>query len=77
MVKEYGRCVAVCEATANLWLKTYQVFEKYNIGVKLANPLKTRAIAEAKIKTDTVDARTLAHLLRSDLVAECHSPRRD
>jgi transposase len=49
--------VAVCEATANLWLKTYQAFEKYNIGVKLANPLKTKAIAEAKIKTDTTDAR--------------------
>ena len=59
--------VAVCESTANLWLKTYQAFEKYNIGVKLANPLKTKAIAKAKIKTDTLDARTLAHLLRSDL----------
>ena len=47
MVKKYGNCVAVCESTANLWLKTYQAFEKYNIGVKLANPLKTKAIAEA------------------------------
>jgi transposase len=63
MVKKYGECVAVCESTANLWLKAYQAFEKYNIGVKLANPLKTKAIAEAKIKTDTLDARTLAHLL--------------
>jgi transposase len=71
-----AKCVAVCESTANLWLKTYQAFEKYNIGVKLANPLKTKAIAEAKIKTDTLDARTLAHLLRSDLVAECYiAPR--
>ena len=59
--------MAVCESTANLWLKTYQAFEKYSIGVKLTNPLKTKAIAEAKIKTDTLDARTLAHLLRSDL----------
>jgi transposase len=76
IVKKYGKCVAVCESTANLWLKTYQAFEKYNIGVKLANPLKTKAIAEAKIKTDTLDARTLAHLLRSDLVAECYiAPR--
>jgi len=39
--------------------------------------LKTRAIAEAKIKTDTVDARTLAHLLRSDLVAECYIASRE
>ena len=77
MVKKYGRCVAVCEATANLWLKTYQAFEKYNIGVKLANPLKTKAIAEAKIKTDTIDARILAHLLRSDLVAECYIASRE
>lgn len=63
---------AVCESTGNLWLKTYQAFEKYNIDVKLANPLKTKAIAEARIKTDKLDARTLAHLLRSDLVAECY-----
>ena len=67
MVKKYGECVAVCESTVNLWLKTYQAFEKYSIGVKIANPLKTKAIAEAKIKTDTLDARTLAHLLRSIL----------
>jgi transposase len=72
IVKKYGKCIAVCESTANLWLKTYQAFEKYDIGVKLANPLKTKAIAEAKIKRDTIDARTLAHLLRSDLVAECY-----
>ena len=63
---------AVCESTGNLWLKTYQAFEKYNIDVKLANPLKTKAIAEARIKTDKLDAKTLAHLLRSDLVAECY-----
>jgi transposase len=76
IVKKYGKCIAVCESTANLW-KTYQAFEKYNIGVKLANPLKTKAIAEAKIKTDTIDARTLAHLLRSDLVAECYIASRE
>jgi transposase len=37
--------------------------------------LKTKAIAEARIKTDTLDARTLAHLLRSDLVAEIREDR--
>jgi hypothetical protein len=69
--------MAVCGSTANLWLKTYHAFEKYNIGVKLANPLKTKVIAEAKIKTDTLDARTVVHLLRSDLVAECYIAPRD
>ena len=65
MVKKYGRCLAVCEATANLWLKTYQAFEKYNIGVTRANPLKTNGIAEAKIKTDLL---MLEHTCRSSQI---------
>jgi transposase len=72
MVKKYGKCIAVCESTANLWLKTYQAFEKYNTAVKPANPLTTKAIAEARIKTDKLDARTLAHLLRSNLLDKCY-----
>ena len=36
--------------------------------VHLAHPLRTRAIAAARVKTDAVDARTLAHLLRTDLL---------
>jgi transposase len=55
-----------------MWLKTYEAFEKYGIDVKLANPLKTKAIAEARIKTDKLDARTLAHLLRSNLITESY-----
>ena len=49
-----------------------EAFEKHGINVKLANPMKTKAIAEARIKTDKLDARTLAHLLRSNLIAESY-----
>jgi transposase len=42
--------------------------------VVLAHPYKTRLIAEAQIKTDKVDARALAMLLRGDLVAQSHAP---
>lgn len=72
--KKYSnrKCRAVCESTANMWLKTYEAFEKNGIDVKLANPMKTKAIAEARIKTDKLDARTLAHLLRSNLIAESY-----
>jgi len=46
--------------------------------VKLAHPLKTRAIAETKIKTDkinaekqiTINAETIAHALRIYLLPE-------
>jgi len=44
--------------------------------VKLSNPLRTKAIAEARIKTDRIDAKTLAYLLRGDLVAESYVPTR-
>ena len=43
----------------------------------LANPLKTKAIASARIKSDKVDARILAHLLRTDLIPECYVPPKD
>ena len=36
----------------------------------VSNPRKTRAIAEAKAKTDKVDARILAQLLAADFLAE-------
>ncbi len=40
--------------------------------IVLANPFKTRIIAEAQIKTDKVDARILADLLRGKLVPSVH-----
>ena len=67
----------VMESTGSVWSTLYNHLDERRIPVKLANPLKTRAIASARIKTDKVDARILAHLLRSDLVAECYVPPRE
>jgi len=61
----------VMESTGSVWSTLYNNLDERHIPVTLANPLKTRAIASARIKTDKVDARILAHLLRGDLVAEC------
>jgi transposase len=38
--------------------------------VIVSNPHKTRAIAEAKVKTDKVDAQILAQLLAADFLPE-------
>lgn len=65
-------CRAVVESTGNLWLRIYERLEDHGIPVKLANPYKTSAIAEARIKTDKLSARILADLLRADLIAECY-----
>lgn len=64
----------VMESTGNLWLNIYDSLDQRKIKVVLANPLKTKAIASAKVKTDKLDARILAHLLRADLIAESYVP---
>jgi len=65
---------AVVESTGNLWIQIYDILEKYGIEVFLSNPWKTRLIAEAKIKTDKVDAKILARLLRADMLFTCYVP---
>ena len=64
----------VMESTGSVWTNLYNHLDEKHIPVTLANPLKTKAIASAKIKSDKVDARILAHLLRSNLVAESYVP---
>jgi len=65
---------AVVESTGNLWIQIHDILEKYGIDVSLSNPYKTRLIAEAKIKTDKVDAKMLARLLRADMLFTCYVP---
>jgi len=76
-IKPYGEAKAVLESTGNFWLKSYEALEKADIRVSLSNPLKTRAIAQARIKTDKIDAKLLAHLLRANLVAESYVPDKE
>jgi transposase len=65
---------AVVESTGNLWIQVYDRLEEHGFDVSLSNPYKTRLIAEAKVKTDKVDARTLARLLRADMLHTCYVP---
>jgi transposase len=66
----------VIESTGSVWVNLYDRFDERQTPVVLANPLKTKAIASAKIKSDRVDARILAHLLRANLIPESYvSPK--
>jgi transposase len=48
-----------------VWYNIYSYLsEKKHLNVVFSNPIKTRAIASAKIKTDKLDAVKLANLLR-------------
>ena len=66
-----GSSSAVLEATRN-WTVMHDWLEELVDEVHLAHPLKVKAIAEAKIKTDKIDAKVLAHLLRTDLLPEAY-----
>lgn len=63
----------VMEASS-CWEYLYDYLEQNGFDMKLANPLKTKAIASARIKTDSIDAETLAHLLRANLIPESYVP---
>ena len=55
------------EATTNTW-SVVDILEPHVAKIVFGNPLKTKAIAEAKVKTDKIDAMILAQLLRCDFL---------
>jgi transposase len=55
----------------------YDLLEGLGHNVVLAHPLKTKMIAEAKIKTDKIDAKTLAELLRGGFLPTSYVPPKE
>jgi transposase len=64
------------EATCN-WYYFYELVEEHDLDVFLAHPLKTKAIASARLMNDKVSSETLAHLLRADLLPTAYIPDQD
>lgn len=63
----------VVEATTNTWA-VVEILGSCVAEAVVSNPLRTRAIAEAKVKTDKVDAYILAQLLRLDFLPRVWEP---
>lgn len=61
------------EATTNTW-GIVSVLQPFVKEVVVSNPLRTKMIASAKIKTDKVDALVLAQLLRCDYLPRVWQP---
>ena len=59
---------------SSCWQPAYELLEDMGHEVKLAHPIKTRLIAEARIKTDATDSEALAHLLRTNLLPTSYVP---
>jgi transposase len=65
--------VVALEASTNTWALA-ELLGRYAGRVVVSNPLRTRAIAAAKHKTDDIDAATLAELLAADYLPEVWQP---
>ncbi|MFQ5974594.1 MAG: IS110 family transposase [Alphaproteobacteria bacterium] len=63
----------VLEATFHTWAIWSRLVPRAGT-VVVANPLQVKAIAHARIKTDKIDARILAQLLRAGLIPEVEMP---
>jgi len=61
------------ESTTNTW-PVVEILRPFVAQVVVGNPLKTKAIAEAKVKTDKVDAEVLAQLLRCEYLPAVWQP---
>lgn len=61
------------EATGN-WYWLVDLLESCECKVSLVHPKRVKAIASAKIKTDKIDAKVLAHLLRLDYLPTSYVP---
>jgi transposase len=72
LAEEYAGGSAAIEASGN-YRPVYEVLGEH-LDVTLANPSKNRLIADATVKTDRLDAKRLAHLLRTGMLAESYVP---
>jgi len=61
------------EATTNCWAVADRLRPRV-ARVLVSNPMATKAIAQAKVKTDKVDAHVLAQLLRCNFLPEVWQP---
>lgn len=54
------------------WEWLIELFEDHEVAHTLSHPARTRAIASARVKTDAIDAETLAQLYRVGLLPEAY-----
>lgn len=66
---------AAIESTCT-WYHVYESLDALGVDTTLVNVRRTKVIAESKIKTDKLDARSIAHCLRTGFIATAYIPSR-
>lgn len=78
-IVQFGERELTCDDQVALEVTTHslsvaRMLTPFASRVVVSNPTRTKAIAHATVKTDAVDAKTLANLLRSDYLPEVWQP---
>lgn len=71
-MKSLGQPVSIVLEPVSQWYTYADMLEELGNEVHLAHPMKVKAIASARIKTDKIDANVLADLLRANLLPEAY-----
>jgi transposase len=67
---------AAIESTCT-WYHVYETLHALGIDTTLVNVRRTKVIAESKIKTDKLDAKSIAHCLRTGFIATAYIPPKE
>ena len=65
-------CLSIALEPVSQWYVYADHLQGLGCEVHLAHPLRVKAIASARVKTDTIDAGVLCDLLRSNLLPEAY-----
>jgi len=74
-IKEIDKNATITLESCSCWQHIYDYLDDAGFNMKLAHPLKVKAIASARIKTDAIDAKILADLTRANLIPESYVPQ--
>jgi transposase len=75
-LKNPEKVQAAIEATCT-WYNVYEILNTLGVETTLVNVRRTKTIAESKIKTDKLDAKTIAQCLRTGFIATAYIPPKD
>ena len=76
-VTSLGQPASIVLEPVSQWYTYADMLEELGHDVHLAHPMKVKAIASARIKTDKIDAAVLADLLRSNLLPEAYFAKKE
>lgn len=76
-MQSLGQPASIVLEPVSQWYTYADMLEELGNDVHLAHPMKVKAIASARIKTDKIDANVLADLLRANLLPETYFAKKE